>query len=199
MPRITDQAAQAAPVSKIKDTRDLDTADRLRDGHMRLSMHDTRESEADIRNTPRATTQDYTWRRPMNLDAPEPRPGYRQRWVRSEFRSEKDNLNWQGKVREGWVPRKPETVPDHEAFFGQNSHMGQDVIRVGGLILMEIPEQKLASKRRAIDEASRRQEQSVSMETDRISRDGVRSGAPPIVREDEVRVATGRRPNTLAN
>jgi hypothetical protein len=194
MPRLTDGPARPA-----LNEPDLDTADRLREGRARLSMHDTRDSEMDIRNLPRATTQDYTWRRPMNLDAPEPRPGYVQRWVRSEFRSEKDNLNWQGKVREGWTPRDPATVPDVEAFFGQSSHLGAAGIRVGGLILMEMPEERLMSKRRAIGEATRRQEQSVAMETDKISREGMRYGAPPIVREEEVRVATGRRPNTLAD
>lgn len=196
MPRLTTDTP--TPRAALNEP-DLDTADRLREGRMRLSMHDTRDSEMDIRNLPRATTQDYTWRAPMNLDAPEPRPGYAQRWVRCEFRSEKDNLNWQGKVREGWSPRDPATVPDVESFFGQNSHMGNAVIRVGGLILMEMPVERLAAKRRAVNEATRRQEQSVAMETEKISREGMRSGAPPIVREEEVRVATGRRPNTLAD
>lgn len=198
MPRITNGTTGPAKPAALNEP-DLDTADRMREGRSRLSMYEGRENESDARNTPRMSTQDYTWRRPMNLDAPEPRPGYAQRWVRSELRSEKDNLNWQGKVREGWVPRDPSTVPDAEAFFGQGSHLGQAVIRVGGLILMEMPIQKLDSKRRAIAEASRRQEQSVSVETDKISREGQRFGAPPIVREDEVRATTGRRPNIMAD
>ena len=194
MPRISNGAPRAQ-----NDTDMMDTASRLREPRMRGAMHEDRDAVQDARNTPRMETTDYTWRRPSNLDAPEPRPGYRQRWVRAEFRSEADNLNWQAKVREGWRPRDPQTVPEYEAFFGQGSHMDKAVIRVGGLILMEIPEQQLRAKRRALDEQTARQEASVAQETDKISRDGRMQGAPPIVRDERVNVTTGRRPETMAD
>lgn len=180
---------------------DFDTGDRMREGRWRDSMHESREAESDARNTPRYETSDLSWRRPMNLDAPPPRPGYRQRWVRVEFRSESDNLNWQGKVREGWAPRDPATISEADKYFGfsPSMHNGTGVIRVGGLILMEIPEHKIFAKRRAIDAQTRRQENSVSMETEKISREGVRAGGPPIVREDRADVTTGRLPPTLAD
>ena len=182
-----------------RDEPDRDTADRSREAHMRGPMHETRESLSDARNTPRLETADLAWRQPLNLDAPPPRPGMVQRWVRAELRSEVDNLNWQTKNREGWTPRDPATIPDHESYFGTASHRGASVIRVGGLILMEMPEERLRSKRRYIKELSRRQEQSVSAEVEKVSREGVANGMSPIMREEEGTVSTGRRPVTMAD
>lgn len=181
------------------DTPDFDTADRHRDGRMRGTLHQTRE--ASTAHPPRHESADLAWRRPMNLDAPPPRPGYAQRWIRAEFRSESDNLNWQSKMREGWRPRDPATVSEADQYFGFSpaQYNGTGVIRVSGLILAEIEEYKLLAKRRAVREQALRQEQSVAMETEKISRAGVQAGAPPIVREDRADVTTGRRPPTLAD
>jgi hypothetical protein len=178
---------------------DQDTADRLREGRERFPLHDTRESAMDARNQPRAELADYVWRRPGSLDAPPPRPGMTQRWVRAETRAESDNLNWQAKYREGWRPRSPETVPDCEAMFNTSNHLGTPAIRVGGLVLMEIPTERVQAKRRAIRDIINRQEESVAMETAKISHEGQRQGFAPIVREEKAEVSTGRRPPTLTD
>jgi hypothetical protein len=177
-----------------------ETGGRHRDGHERYAMHEDREAEVDARNSSRAASTDYQWRRPSSLDAPQPRPGMKQRWVRAEFRSENDNLNWQTKSREGWKPRSPSTVPDCESFFGSSTpHLGQSVIRVGGLILMEAPIAMIESKAASIREATRRQEQSVLMETEKVSREGTAQGHAPIERSEQASFTTGRRPRTMAN
>ena len=205
MPRITSHipgtSYPAQPVARAQNEPDFDTANRLRENQARPSMHDGRDTEADIRNTPRSDTSDYTWRRPMNLDAPTPRPGMVQRWVRAEFRSENDNLNWQSKAREGWKPRDPNTVTSAESYFGftASQHNGQGVIRVGGLVLMEMDERRLMAKRQSVNAQTRRQEDSVSVDTDKVSREGQALGAAPIVREERTEVSTGRRPTTMAN
>ncbi len=179
---------------------DLDTADRIRDVSGRPAMHEMRDAEADIRTLPR-TTSEVAWRRPTNLDAPNPRPGMVQRWVRAEMRSETDNLNWTSKLREGWRPRDPATLSAADAHLGLTAanHNGQGVIRVGGLILVEMEETRIQARRRAVSEQNRRQEASVSAETDKISREGQAIGAAPIVREERNEVSTGRRPHTMAN
>lgn len=203
MPRITTHVPGTSYPTQVRaqNEPDLDTANRLRESQARPAMHDGRDTESDIRNSPRSDTSDYTWRRPMNLDAPTPRPGMVQRWVRAEFRSESDNLNWQSKAREGWKPRDPATINSAESYFGFTSsqHNGQGVIRVGGLILMEMDERRLHAKRQSITAQTRRQEDSVSVDTDKISREGQALGAAPIVREERTEVSTGRRPTTMAN
>lgn len=199
MPRIGNAGNTATLDDDRYDEPDMDTADRVRESRMRRSNHETRDAEMDARNLPRSEAADYVWEPPSNLKAPHPRPGYVQRWIRSDFRSEADNLNWQHKMREGWVPRDPATVPEVEVFFGSRSHMDKSVISVGGLILCEKPIQQHRAKQMAVREATRRQEQSVQMETDKTSREGMRQGYAPIVRQDEVAVSTGkRRPPTLS-
>jgi hypothetical protein len=181
------------------DGRDMDTADRLREGRERFASHDTRDTTMDARNQPRSEVSDYVWRRPGSLDAPPPRPGMAQRWVRAETRAESDNLNWQSKYREGWRPRDPGTVPDCEALYNTSNHLGTAAIRVGGLILMEMPIERVSAKKRAIRDIINRQEESVAMETAKISNEGMKAGFAPIVREEKAEVSTGRRPPTLTD
>jgi ribosomal protein L28 len=65
-------------------------------------------------------------------------------------------------------------------------------------VLCEMPENMLKQKRAYIRELNRRQELSVSAETEKISREGVAQGVAPITRQDEVTVTRGpgRRPST---
>lgn len=201
MPRITSSAAPFSLGARAQNEPDFDTANRLRENQARPQMHEGRDTDADIRNLPRSDSTDYTWRPPTNLEAPTPRPGMVQRWVRVEFRSESDNLNWQSKDREGWKPRDPKTISNADSYFSSaaSMHNGQGVIRVGGLVLMEMDERRLHAKRVAINQMTRRQEESVSVETDKVSREGQAYGASPIVREERTEVSTGRRPSTMAN
>jgi hypothetical protein len=192
-------AQQDRLADQLDDGRDMDTADRLREGRERFASRETRETEMDARNQPRSEVTDYVWRRPGSLDAPPPRPGMAQRWVRAETRSENDNLNWQSKYREGWRPRDPSTVPDCEALYNTSNHLGTAAIRVGGLILMEMPVERVQAKKRAIRDIITKQEQSVAMETAKISHEGQRAGFAPIVREEKAEVSTGRRPPTLTD
>lgn len=182
---------------------DLDTADRgMRDRVMRGPMHETSDTEQDARNTPRMSHADVAWRQPMSLDAPHPRLGYAQRWIRVSLRGgENDILNVQSKGRVGWTPRRPDTVPEGELFssLSTNSNAHGDVIRVGNLVLHEIPIEKLKSQRAYNRSVAKRQEESVAMETDKASREGVRAGYSPIVREERTQATTGRRPQTLAD
>lgn len=173
---------------------DLGTGERAMPRRTHEEMHDTRDAEA--RDVPRTSSAEIVYRPPTNLDAPDPRPGYVQRWVRAQFRDGDDTLNWQARIGEGWRPRDPKSVPDHEARF-RPTNQKADSITVGGLVLMEIDEAVMLAKRKWIKQQNIRQEQSVSMETDRASQAGVAQGAEPITRQHETRVSTGRRPPVL--
>ena len=196
MPRITPSKADQS-----YDEPDFDTADRIREPVLRGSSHEGRESQSDARNTPRYETADFTWRPPTSLDAPEPRPGYAQRWIRTGFRGgEHDTLNIQGKDREGWRPRDPKTIHAGDAYFlSNNVQMAGSELRVGNLVLHEIPEQVLNAKRRYITDKTRQLELGVASDTEKASREGVKAGLPPIIREERANVTTGRRPPTMAN
>lgn len=196
MPRIKDGAVAQ---NEDRNGVDLDTAERARPVSLHSPMHEMRGAEADARNQPRTTSAAMEYKLPTNLDAPPPRPGMKQRWVRSELRSESDNLNWQQKSREGWRPRDPATIDGSQYYFGEKGRDGKDVIRVGGMILMEIPEQQLMAKRRFIEGQTQRQEKSVLMDVNKASAEGVAQGFAPITGEETTRVQTGRRPNTLAD
>jgi hypothetical protein len=61
---------------------------------------DTIDRDADV------ATQ---WRRPSNLDAPDPRPGYVQRWVRYRSGNVEDTENLEKAMDQGWRPRERTT------------------------------------------------------------------------------------------
>lgn len=82
---------------------------------------------------------DSNWERPSELQAPKPRPGFTQRWIRIKLGNESDARNSQRKFREGWVPRGVDTVPEGYApptFL--HPQLG-NLIGVEDLILCEMP------------------------------------------------------------
>lgn len=91
--------------------------------------------------------EDMPYKRPTSLDAPEPRPGMKQRWVDVGVEGHWNEKNWARRSREGWVPRSSSTVPKsfpvpkvgHGRFAG--------CIGVEGMILCEMT-LKQAAKRR---------------------------------------------------
>jgi len=164
----------------------------------RSVVHQTRDADVrpEIGDNGGPDLSQYEWRRPTALDAPPPRTGFVQRWVRMSIRSDKDTVNWSNKFREGWRPRQPDTLPDDfRHLTGSMEAASSGLIIVGGLVLCEMPAQMMASKRRAIRDLVEKQNQSVRTETDNVSREGARIGAPPVVRDEQITVERGRRPS----
>ncbi len=94
------------------------------------------------------------WSRPSELDAPKPRAGFTQRWVRVKLGTEEDARNSMRKFREGWLPRQLDTVPDgYSPPTFAHSRLG-NVIGVEDLILCEMPIKK-AMQRNAFYRAKR--------------------------------------------
>jgi hypothetical protein len=198
MPKIRTAAPQVAATIDRDEDEDIG---RTRASERRAPMRDTRETEMRMERADEEAADsfgDQVWRRPTSLDAPPPRPGMVQRWVRMTQREGKDQINWSGKFREGWRPRDPATIPQQFHHLTGVEQGAGSLIAVGGMVLCEMPEKVLAQKRGYIRELNRRQELSVSAETDKISREGVAAGAAPITRQDEVTVSRGpgRRPST---
>lgn len=88
------------------------------------------------------------WVRPSSLEAPAPRPGFAQRWIRVATMGKDDPTNTSRKFREGWRPRPSSTVPAtyHAPTISQGKWAG--CIGVEGSVLCEMP-LKIRDKRNA--------------------------------------------------
>jgi hypothetical protein len=80
------------------------------------------------------------WKAPEVLPSPDPRPGWKHRWVRISIMGNSDPSNISSKLREGYEPCKGEDYPElmlHAATEGRF----KGNIEVGGLLLCRIPEE----------------------------------------------------------
>lgn len=74
------------------------------------------------------------------LDAPESRPGFVQRWVRTKLEGHDDPGNLVRRLNQGWRPRSADTIP--KGFFAPTISHGEygNVIGTHDMLLMERPE-----------------------------------------------------------
>lgn len=100
-------------------------------------VSETRIAEARIRS----------WAPPTRLDAPQPPPGFKHRWIRAESGGKEDRLNIAGKLREGYELVRAEEHPEYVVpSIDDGRHAG--VIGVGGLLLARVP-QEIVEQRNA--------------------------------------------------
>ena len=95
-----------------------------------------------INNETRADKAKVSQWRPSNLlEAPEPRPGYKQRWIATMVLGQETPTNVAKRLREGWQPRDPKTVKNAEHF--PTIEHGKFVGHIGieGMLLCEMPEE----------------------------------------------------------
>jgi hypothetical protein len=86
------------------------------------------------------TVRRKAWAPPSRLDAPEPPPGYKHRWIRVESGGADDRANVSAKLREGYELVRADEYPDFDSGVQDDGkHAG--VIGVGGLLLARIPEE----------------------------------------------------------
>ena len=101
------------------------------------------EENVEIDRTPRSsgTSEPQKARRPWEppslLKTPEPPPGMRYRWIRTEIRGQEDRKNVMQRFREGYVPVKPKEIPELDVpIIDYGKHAG--VVGIGGLMLCKI-------------------------------------------------------------
>jgi hypothetical protein len=81
----------------------------------------------------------FIWKRPSNLDAPDPRPGYVQRWIRYRAGNVEDTDNIEKMMDQGWRPRdKSTSKAGHELTARTQGQYGKYYVK-RGLMLMEMP------------------------------------------------------------
>lgn len=81
-----------------------------------------------------------SWSRPSALPTPEPRDGYKFRWVRTSLMGNSDNPNVSTRFREGYIPVKAADHPELQLVVDLDSRFKEN-IEVGGLLLCAIPEE----------------------------------------------------------
>lgn len=90
-------------------------------------------------------TRRRPWQAPSRLDAPEPPPGYKHRWIRAESAGIQDRTNVAGRLREGYELVRADEYPDfHSSSPEDGRHAG--VISVGALLLARIPEETVEER-----------------------------------------------------
>lgn len=99
----------------------------------------TRESTIRRNTVVHDEHEDFNFEPPGLLDAPEPRPGYVQRWIRTLANGSHDPRNRHKATLAGWKPRDPGSLPAKwSSAPTHNSELGH-VIGVEGMVLMERP------------------------------------------------------------
>jgi len=139
---------------------------------------------------------DDEWEEPSLLatDNVPPRPGYVQRWIRTEVNGKPDTSNLNRKANQGWRPRSATSVAKGE-FVPTIKYGKSNVIGMEGLILMERPEKQHAAHGRSIKRDTKNQMRSVdeSMYKAHSANSGMsapeRSGSSRVVRGKNPRVA----------
>jgi hypothetical protein len=118
-------------------------------------VHDQNNSgrQADaVEDIDRDSELPETWKKPSQLDAPDPRPGFANKWVRFRSGNSEDMDNLDKYMSQGWRPVSRSTAKKvHALTANSDSKFGQYIVK-RGLILMELPE-KLWAQRRAYYDA----------------------------------------------
>lgn len=130
------------------------------------------------------------WSPPSLLEAPPPRPGYVQRWIRVRRGNQDDLQNFMSRRREGWQPRDPGSVPGGFDAPTQNHGNFGRCIMVEGMVLCEMSKRR-NEQRRAFYQGQ------LAKQTDSVERQLLKIQQPghPIRHEAATKVTVGRRPN----
>ena len=107
--------------------------------------------------------EDEPWVNPASLPYIKPRPGMVQRYIRVAMRGEADPVNTARKLREGWVPRRLDTVPKNVPVPHIDSGKYAGCVGVEGMILMEMPAARNASRNKYFAAKNRSQSEAVDL------------------------------------
>ena len=153
----------------------------------------TRASQARSQDTRQSEARTREWIPPQQLDTPEPRPGYRQKWVRSELVGDPDPSNLTKRFREGWAPRAIDTVPDSfHTLVTKDGATADGVISVRGLVLCEMPEHMVEQRNEHYQGLLDEQTQAIDEDLNRVEMPG-----HPIHRDRKTDVVRGKAPRAV--
>lgn len=152
------KAWDAAPAQGKRTTKavhdDSVHASRVEDERAAVEIHDM---------------QDEPWVNPVSLPYVTPRKGMVQRWIRVANRNEADPVNTARKFREGWTPRKVETVPKNVPVPRVDGGKYAGCIGVEGMILCEMPKERNDARNKYFADKNKRQMEAVDARLDQES------------------------------
>lgn len=118
------------------------------------------------------------------------RPGFVQRWVRTELNGLPDPNNVGKRFNQGWRPRAADSVPQGD-YVPTIDYRGSNVIGMVGMILMERPQHIHEQHRRYVASMNDAQTRSVTENLYRVHERGDGFGRPTV--QNESRVSRGRQ------
>ena len=138
---------------------------------------------------------DRQWDQVNILDAPTPREGMVQRWIRTSTLSQDDPANLNRQIQQGWIPRRADSVRADLLPPTINHGQFRGCIIVEGMVLCEMPAERAAKRREAQREKTRRQTASLQSDIDRANAGHVKGlGLGTIGRETHSKATTGVMP-----
>ena len=138
--------------------------------------------------------RETAWKPPALLDAPEARPGYVQRWVATSIQGKDTPDNVYKRMREGWEPRKAETVKS-KLFPTINHGQWEGCTGIEGMLLCEMPEDRHRSMKEYYSSKNGEQNESVAGDLDALGR---RTGQP-IHQERKSEMSRGRSLSAMSD
>lgn len=136
------------------------------------------------------------WVEPSLLNAPAPRAGFVQRWMRTKLGADDDARNIMRRMNRGWRPRSAETIPAGEFAPVMQIPSFGSVIGVEGMVLVERPAEMQSAHEQYGRELADRQMQSVYQmlaDADESAR------SMPFSRQFKSDVSTGQRRAPVAD
>ena len=125
------------------------------------------QNRVSVRDT--ETRPDTAWKPPSLLDAPEPRPGYTQRWIATSIQGKETPDNVYKHMREGWEPRKADTVKD-QLYPTINHGQWAGSIGIEGMLLCEMPKEKHKAMKSYYQNKSSEANEAIPGELDALGR-----------------------------
>jgi len=198
MGRIYSRGAAADTIER--EPQSIEMHERHRPHVMRHAMHTSREAEVQREDLhPEMLATNIL--NPARLAAPPPQPGYVQRWIADGTTAAHGSSGeWTVRMRQGWAPRDPNTISSRQRQIwpSAKTQSGTDVIRIGGLVLCEIPKQVMEQRRKAVTDVIDRQRRAVPKALNEFrKREGVREAIGDLEVTDDDNSFTGRRAATM--
>ena len=129
-----------------------------------VRSNDLRVSIRDEESRPQTS-----WQPPALLDAPDARPGMVQRWVATSIQGKDTPDNVYKRMREGWEPRKADTVKD-QLFPTINHGQWAGSIGIEGMLLCEMPKEKHRAMKNYYQNKSSEANESIAGDLDALGR-----------------------------